>query len=157
MEFEKIISRERYRCDKFVATACAMIAGFTVLIWGLNLLGVFVVEPSAMAFCAIMTAILLSFPLAVFLLRKNGRFLGLNYPIFSLVFSLLSVGILYSFLTFHVIFVFLFPSIVFNIYGSKKLMKWTMAGTLLVMIASHVAGVYFGVNPEEPFTEMRTV
>ena len=157
MKFEKIISQESYTCDRFVAKACAMLGFFSLVAWSLNLVGLFVVEAHAMAFCCVLSACLLIVPLAAYVLREKGHCPKLRYKYFALVFVLLAVGVLYSFLTFHVIFLFLFPAIVFNIYGDKKLMKWTMLGTLGSMVFSHIASVSHSACPEEPFTTMHTV
>lgn len=154
MEFNKIISNENKICDLFIAKSCVMLSAFTILVWIFNLLNIFVVEPKAMAFCAITSAALLTIPSVVYLLQKRGLLSCINYKYFAMVFIFLSIGQLYSYLTIHTIFLFMFPSIVFNIYGDKKLIKWTMAGTIITMIISHIASEYLSVIPEEPFTEM---
>ncbi len=131
-----------------------MVSAFNLLVWVFNLLNIFVVEPRSMALCTTTSSALLMIPFIVYLLQKKGFFSHLNYKYFAMVFIFVAIGELYSYLTIHVIFLFLFPSIVFNIYGDKKLIKRTMSGTIITMIASHIASRYLSVIPEEPFTEM---
>ncbi len=157
MDFESIYKREYESCNCFVAKACAMVLAFFGLVGILNIAGIFVVEKSAMIITAISTTLLFGGPIVLYFYYRNKKIKDLQYAYISAILILLNIMILYSFLTFHVIILFMFPVIVFNIYGNKPLIKKVMFGTLIVMVISHIASYYLGVNPEEPFTNMRDI
>jgi len=157
MKFENIISQESSSCDKFIIRSCTMVSGFILFTWFLNVINLFIVDSDKMAICCSSAVIILSVPPVIYFFKVKGHLTHLNFKYASLIFVLIGVWIMYSFLTFHAIFFFLFPSIVFNIYGDKKLTKWTMTGTIIIMFLSHVTGMYMGVCPQEPFTEPYTV
>ncbi len=157
MNSDLIYEKEYDTCNRFVLKSFASILVFIGVVYILNISGVFIVKQYAMNLITLVSVITGS-TLAITYFAMKKKYYGMLYFAYiALSLVLIFVGVLYSFLTFHVIFLFLFPVLLFNVYGEKKLTIYATIGTLVVMILSHYASYYCGVNPEEPFKDLKSI
>lgn len=153
MKFDEFLCKENLKSDKFITRSCRILYYFLLLVFVLNFFNVFAVRHYAMNIVVIASTVLLLSPT---LLMKFSHHKELNRYI-SATLLLIDIAILYSFLTFHVLMLFIFPISIFIIYGNKKLVYYVVGLTITAMTVSHILSCYLSVNPEEPFKDMQTI
>jgi hypothetical protein len=157
MEYESIYESEYETCNKFVLKANSTFLFFITIVYILNVLQIFIVKQYAMNIIMICSVLLFGGPVVIYFFKKAKIFSGLYYAYISATCMLLNICILYSFLTFHVILMFLFPAVIYMIYGNNKLIHYVVYSSMVIMVISHILSCYLGVNPEEPFTDMHNI
>ncbi len=154
-DYEKICLKSSKECDRFICKTCIILACFVCFVWILNITGVFIVKSDIMNLSMISTLVMLGLPVLFSWKKIKIHYTSeLTYAYIASTTTMLMVGFLYTILTFHILILFIYPLALFSIYGNKKLSIYVISGTLVIMIASHIASIYFNIVPEEPFPTM---
>lgn len=149
--FDKIIDYEYERIDKFLINTCKLVCSMLGLIWILDMVNVFIVDKRVMTMVCLSSCFLMLLPVLLMRMKSLKRE-TMRYMV-SVIYAV-TVGILYTFLTFHVILLFVYPLVLMSIYGSRELNRHTILMVCVSMVISHITAVYWNVVPEEPFPEM---
>lgn len=150
LNFESIFSKEYTKVDTFVQRTCRVLAYIYMLIWLLNLVGIFIVDQTKLTILAIPCVLFLFVPTFLFKYIKNRELT--RYIVFAII--TLEMGVIFSVFTFHTILMFLYPALLVTPYGDIKLKRFTICATGLSMVFSHIASYYFCALPDEPFKSM---
>lgn len=153
MNYNDLYQREYEAIDSFVKKVCTIFFALFCLIYLLNYFGVFIIKQHTMNVAAITTILIVMVPLFLFRLIRNKMIV--RYIVATLF--TVQIGILYSFMTYHIVLMFIFPVIIIIPYGINKLMNYTVIIAYINMVVSHLASLKFNVLPEDPFQTLYTV
>lgn len=123
-----------------------------LLIILLSYFEVFILNKLFTALSLILISVLLSIPT----LLVNA--IGIEHWIIKYViigFSVIIVAILHMVFGYHVILLFLFPTLLSNIYFNKKISIFTIIFSVICMFFSHVLSTEYCFTPDEPLLEMK--
>lgn len=152
MNFNNEFAKEYKRVDIFIQRACRIFGYFSLLIWFLNIIGVYVIEQGPMNLVMALTMIFAFLPTIIFKVIKDVAMA--RYVVAAII--PMQVGLMYSVLTYHVILLFLFPIILFTPYGIARLKRFSAGATVVSMIISHIASYYTSVI-SDPLTSMKDI
>ena len=142
MEHEDIFRRNEEDANRYVAFCMRVAAVVAALMWGLNLLGFFIIDPLLMNL--VMPAGILLFLLATPLVRVwRLPYRYLKYACMGCF--LLGVGILAGALTTQLVLAWACPIILSCHYYSPRFTRFTLLGVLVCMLLSVYLGLILGV------------
>ena len=139
--------------DRRMAFICRVMMALLALVMVLNLVGVFRI--SGVLYPVILFAIGVMFIPTIlydFLRLKSKR---ARY--FTLTLVVLMAGVLYAFLSYHVVIMLVFPVVVACLYCDRASVLYTMVLSLPVMVVSHLTAFALKVVPDEPLVTLRGV
>ena len=139
--------------DRRMAAICRVAMGLMALVVVLNLTGIFRIS-------SILYPVLLASIAVMFLPTVLYDFLRVHSRItryFVLTLTVLMSGVLYAFLSYHVIIMLVFPVTVSCLYCDRASVLFTTALSLPVMAAAHLLAFHFRVIPDEPLVTLRGV
>ena len=130
----------------------AVLCGFSLLCGLCNIIGVFIVEAQTMLIAVVSSFIAFSLPIFVWLIhdklmKKTPSVLRWSGFKFMIVFSVYC-GILVTsvILTFHAVLLMVLPGIFASQYSDqKRLLKWMLIGSFILVPLSVYGGFFFGV------------
>ena len=134
-----------------LARICRFFVLFLVLVMLLNLTGVFVID--TIIYPVVFFCIMIMIIPTIFynVLKKNTLFV--RY--FMLVMIVMMSGILYAFLSYHVIIMLMFPVAVSCLYCDRKNVIFTYVLGIPVMVVSHLMAYKLKVVPDEPLVTLK--
>lgn len=153
MDFsKKLIEEHDIKANKTLALFCRISAFFILAIMFLNAIGVFIIMWVIYPVLGTFFVILFLPTLFYDILNIHTRIL--RYVCITAI--VITTGVLYSFLDYHVIMMFVFPVLVAALYLDKKIMIYTIIIGFPVMIGSHVLAYVlnqaFNFVTDEPAT-----
>ncbi|MCF0113673.1 MAG: hypothetical protein HUJ60_06855, partial [Bacilli bacterium] len=126
---------------------------FTVVIMVLNLCGVFKIDWVIYPVLGGSMLVMLLPTLFYDFLHYDSPFL---HYLFLTVLSLMS-GVLYAFLSYHVIIMIVFPVVVSCLYYEKRSVIFVAAVQVPIIVASHLIAFVLKVVPDEPLVTLKGV
>ena len=142
MEHEDIFRRNEEDANRYVAFCMRVAAVVAALMWGLNLLGFFIIDPLLMNL--VMPAGILLFLLATLLVRVwRLPYRYLKYACMGCF--LLGVGILAGALTTQLVLAWACPIILSCHYYAPRFTKFTLLGVIVCMLLAVYLGLLLGV------------
>lgn len=137
-----IFEKNEESANRYAALCMLAAAGVAALMWGLNLLGFFIVDGWLMNVTMPVGILLFLLPsLLVRTWRRRQRVL--KYVIMGCF--LLGIGVMAAALTIQLILAWACPIILSCHYYAPRVTHFTLAGVLLCMLLSLYAGLYCGV------------
>lgn len=118
-----------------------------VIVGYINTLGIFIIEPKYMNIVVISTIIIFMMPTLLFNGLKIHTFWAQMLVLGLIV---LTSGMMYAMLSYHVVIMFVVPVCIACLYNDKKYPIYTMLMTIPVLIISHYIAFYLNVVPDEP-------
>lgn len=142
MENENVIDNVNYNINKYTLKCIKGMLIATIVVWALNLLNIFIIEPNIMAIGASVSITVCVITLLI------ARVIDLNkkwvkyFLITSVLIVVTDMGIE---LTYHTIMLFVLPILLAAQYTDKKLLTYTYVLSLISMIVSALGGYFFGL------------
>lgn len=150
---EKISAEYKRDANRKISTACKVAIILMEIIMILNYLHVFSLS-SVVYPVMIGSIIIMLIPTVLYdVLKKDSA--GIHYFIATLI--VLMSGIMYSFLSYHVIIMLIFPIVMAMLYCDRKLITYTAAIGIPVMLLSHIFSAALKVVPDEPLVTIKEV
>lgn len=136
-----------------LAFICRIMMVLLIMVMVFNITGVFVLESSI--YPVIIVAVLIMFvPTILYdLLHKSGPV----WRYFVLTLVVFMSGLLYSFLSYHVIIMLVFPIIVATICCDTRSIVYTTLLGIPVMVISHLIAFRLRIVPDEPLVTLKGV
>lgn len=142
MQASDIFLDNERSANRYAAMCLRVAAAVTALMWGLNLLGFFIVDKQLMNVAMPVGIVLFLLPSAlVKTWRRRQRML--KYAIMGCF--LLGICLMSSALTIQLVLAWACPLLLSCHYYSPRVTHFTLAGALICMFASVYIGLYFGV------------
>lgn len=126
---------------------------FLFVIMGLNYFGIFKISDDiylVLIFCAVVM-----FLPTIFYNFMHLKSLYTRY--FVLTLMVIMSGILYMFLSYHVIIMLVFPVIISCLYCERRSVLYTYLLGIPVMVVSHIISIHLKVVPDEPLVTLQGV
>ena len=139
--------------DKRMSSICRIMILLMALVMLLNYLHVFKI--SGAIYPTLIVGIIILFIPTILYDFMNVRTKAVRYFVLTLV--VLMSGLLYSFLSYHVIIMLVFPVVVSCLYCDRENVLYTTILSIPVMVASHLIAFMLKVVPDEPLVTLRGV
>lgn len=139
--------------DKRMSSICRIMILLMALVMPLNYLHVFKISDAI--YPTLIVGIIILFIPTILYDFMDVRTKTVRYFVLTLV--VLMSGLLYSFLSYHVIIMLVFPVVVACLYCDRENVLYTTILSIPVMIASHLIAFMLKVVPDEPLVTLRGV
>lgn len=139
--------------DKRMSSICRIMTILMALVMLLNYLHVFKI--SSAIYPTLTVGIIILFIPTILYDFMNVRTKAVRYFVLTLV--VLMSGLLYAFLSYHVIIMLVFPVVVACLYCDRENVLYTTILSIPVMVASHLIAFMLKVVPDEPLVTLRGV
>lgn len=152
---EHLFQKNENENNEIVSKLFMGLAVFIALIWLFCWLGLFDFDMKIVTPFAVISIVILSIPLLlIYALRLNGKYM--KYALISIL--ALLMGLSYCLFTFQMIILFLLPSLVAMLYMNKKLLYFSGALNLIVVVGAHIVTGFYVLQPWlEPFMGMEGI
>ena len=154
MDFSKKLIRHFYQDTNLqLARICRIMTILLGVVMVLNLIGVFKMDGRLYPVSLICICVLMVPTVLYNRLEKSG--VGLRLFVLTLI-TLMS-GLLYAFLSYHVILMLAFPMVIACLYCDKASVLYTALISIPTLIASHFIAFYLHMVPDEPLVTFHGV
>lgn len=148
---EQLLLQNENENNERVANIFLGLSGFIIVIWLLNVMGVFDVNIVTISVFTVIMVGLMVLP-AILIRVVRLRKPAVKYLMIAEI--ALVVGISYLFFTFQMVIMFLLPVLVALLYMNKKVMWFAEIASMVSLIASHMISIAFVAMPWlEVFTD----
>lgn len=145
-----LVSNER-EANKFASRIMLVTVSFVVLVYILNVIGIFIVPAKTMNIAVICSTILLLVPsFIVFVLKKNGP--SVKYIIVTV--ASLMIFCLSTLLTYHVVILYIYTMAISSLYFSRKVSWYAVIISLITLSSSQILSMYVEGVVDRNFTEL---
>lgn len=139
--------------DRRMALICRIMVALMLLVVLLNLTGTFKIS-SILYPVMFFAMVVMLIPTVLYdFLHLSGK----KVRYFTLTLMVLMSGVLYAFLSYHVIIMLVFPVVVACLYCDRSSVMYTYILSLPVMVTSHLLAYMLKVVPDEPLVTLRGV
>ncbi len=146
MNMNRLTDEYEYNANLKMAMICRINMGIFVIVMLLNYFHIFIID--SVIYSVLLFSIGVMFLPTLFYNVFHLHSLIIRYFVLTLV--VLMSGILYSFLSYHVIIMLVFPLLVSCLYCDKKSVWYTTILGIPVMIAAHLIAFHLKIVPDEP-------
>lgn len=136
-----ILMKNEEEANRFSARVMLATISFLLLVYILNVVGIFIAPKGPMTIaCAIATVLLLLPSIIVFIFKCHGAWV--KYAIVTA--SVLMVAVTNLLLSWHVVLMFVYPIAIASLYFSRKLSWFAVIISSLLLSASQIGSLYAG-------------
>ena len=146
MNMNRLTDEYEYNANLKMAMICRINMGIFVIVMLLNYFHIFIID--SVIYPVLLFSIGVMFLPTLFYNVFHLHSLIIRYFVLTLV--VLMSGVLYSFLSYHVIIMLVFPLLVSCLYCDKKSVWYTTILGIPVMIAAHLIAFHLKIVPDEP-------
>lgn len=148
MKLKNILARNEEDANIKVAKVMRLSVIVFVLVFVLNLFGVFKIEKPIMASAFITGSLLLIVPTVLnYFCNKENPVLKYIYVTIACLF----IFLLITLMTFHVVVLYCYPIVLAGYYFSERTTLVAIAETLVFTVLGQIAGFYFNFRPDRNF------
>lgn len=151
MNMNRLTDEYEYNANLKMAMICRINMGILAIVMLLNYFHIFIID--SVIYPVLLFSIGVMFLPTLFYNVFHLHSLIIRYFVLTLV--VLMSGVLYSFLSYHVIIMLVFPLLVSCLYCDKKSVWYTTILGIPVMIAAHLLAFYLKIVPDEPLITLR--
>ena len=152
--FNKIMNMNEQEANIVVGKITTITFGTFTIVYILNLLGIFIIDSTAMTIAYWVSAVLLLSPLAINkLCDTTQKWIKYLYVVLASLFLL----VITTTLTYHVVVMYAYPIVVAGIYFSKKLTNIAEALTVAVTILGQIFGYILNWRPDYNFVSVKAL
>ncbi|MBO4292267.1 MAG: hypothetical protein J5898_10205 [Lachnospiraceae bacterium] len=146
---ERLFLRNENENNEIVTKIFVGLAAYILVIWFLDIGGIFSVDIGVLSFFAVVSLTVLAIPvILVQILNRRDRWV--KYLLLAVIAVL--TGIWYTFFTFQMVLMFLLPALIALLYMNRKLLYYAEGISLLALTVSHLFSIFYVVQPwMEPF------
>ncbi|MCI7618601.1 MAG: HD domain-containing protein [Firmicutes bacterium] len=154
MDFSKKLIRHFYQDTNLqLARICRIMTIFLGIVMVLNWIGIFKMNGLMYPVMLLCICVLMVPTVLYNYLHKSG--VALRLLVLTII-TLMS-GLLYAFLSYHVIIMLAFPMLIACLYCDKPSVMYTAVISAPTLIASHLAAFYLHMVPDEPLVTLHGV
>ena len=146
MEKNTILLKNEIEANKFASRVMLGTNIFAVIAYILNALDIFVADDTRMTIAMSSAVVLLTLPFIIVEVFKRQD-LWVKY--ITVTASILMVGILTIFLSFHVVVLFTFPLAIASLFFSRRLSWYTTVASVIVLNISQLLVIPLGGTPDD--------
>lgn len=142
--------------DANIMTGMVMAITFTIftVIYILNVLGIFIIDQTAMAVAYLVSAVLLLSPLLINkIFNPAAKWIKYLYVLLTDLF----LFVITTTLTYHVVLVYAYPIAIAGMYFNRKLIKTSAIVTIILTICGQFCGFYLNWRPDYNFTTLKAL
>lgn len=150
---EKLVQEYQKDANKNLARVCRISMVLLAAVMLLNALHVFIIDDIIYPIMIFSIVVMFIPTLMYDILKKDSKLI--RYCMVTLV--VLMSGLMYSFLSYHVVIMLVFPVVIALTYCDKKLVWYTALLGLPVMVASHFVAFQLKTIPDEPLVTLKGV
>lgn len=152
--FNKIMNMNEKEANIVVGKITTITFGTFTIVYILNLLGIFIIDSTAMTIAYWVSAVLLLSPLVINkLCDTTQKWIKYLYVVLTSLFLL----VITTTLTYHVVVMYAYPIVVAGIYFSKKLTNIAEALTVAVTILGQIFGYILNWRPDYNFVSVKAL
>lgn len=149
----KLVQDYQKDASKTLANVCRISMVLLAAVMLLNALHIFIIDDIIYPILLFSIVVMFIPTLMYNILKKDSQ--PVRYFVVTLV--VLMSGLLYSFLSYHVIIMLVFPVVIALTYCDKKLVWYTALLGIPVMVASHLIAFNLKTIPDEPLVTLKGV
>lgn len=150
----KIINQNEKDANIMTGKVMAITFAIFTVIFILNVLGIFIIDRTAMAVAYLVSAVLLLSPL---LINKIFDPAAKRIKYLYVLLADLFLFVVTTTLTYHVVLVYAYPIAIAGMYFNRKLIKTSAIVTILLTICGQFCGFYLNWRPDYNFTTLRSL
>ncbi len=150
----KIINQNEKDANIMTGMVMAITFAIFTVIYILNVLGIFIIDQTAMAVAYLVSAVLLLSPLIINkIIDPSAKWIKYLYVLLTDLF----LFVVTTTLTYHVVLVYAYPIAIAGMYFNKKLIKTSTIVTIILTICGQFCGFYLNWRPDYNFTTLRSL
>lgn len=142
MENESVIDNVNKNINRYTLKCIKGMLIAAIVVWVLNLIGIFIIEPQIMAIGASVSITVCIITLLISKVIDLNKEWVKYFLLTSVLIVVTAMGIE---LTYHIIMLFVLPILLAAQYTDKKLLTYTYVLSLISMIVSALGGYFFGL------------
>ena len=142
--------------DANIMTGMVMSITFAIftLIYILNVLGIFIIDKTAMTVAYLVSTVLLLSPMLINkIFDPAAKWIKYVYVLLTDLF----LFVITTTLTYHVVLIYAYPIAIAGMYFNKKLIKTSTVVTIILTICGQFCGFYLNWRPDYNFTTLRSL
>ncbi len=148
---KELLDKNVKEANKFVSKCLLVFAIIMAVVWLLNYIGFFLLETNNFSTIAILTCIFCSFPYIILKFFKPKNESHLKYIFIGI--TLIVTLILYTPLSYHTIIFLLLPLTLATLYFDRKLIIFTVVGSIFLIITGTILSFYLNITPNAPLMD----
>lgn len=151
---KRLIQESERKTEQNIANVCFIMIGFMILVAILEVCNIFVLPKIPVLITVAITITICLLPTLFYKVLKIYNEWVRYFIITALV---IQTGLQYAVLSYHVILMICFPTIIACLYGKRKYLVYSCILTVPMIIISHVIAVNLKVVPDEPLQDYQEV
>lgn len=150
----KIINQNEKDANIMTGMVMAITFAIFTVIYILNVLGIFIIDQTAMAVAYLVSAVLLLSPLLINkIFNPAAKWIKYLYVLLTDLF----LFVITTTLTYHVVLVYAYPIAIAGMYFNRKLIKTSAIVTIILTICGQFCGFYLNWRPDYNFTTLKAL
>ncbi|MGN1085927.1 MAG: HD-GYP domain-containing protein [Porcipelethomonas sp.] len=150
----KIINQNEKDANIMTGMVMAITFAIFTVIYILNVLGIFIIDQTAMAVAYLVSAVLLLSPLLINkIFNPAAKWIKYLYVLLTDLF----LFVITTTLTYHVVLVYAYPIAIAGMYFNRKLIKTSAIVTIILTICGQFCGFYLNWRPDYNFTTLKSL
>ena len=152
--FNKIMNMNEKEANIVVSKITTITFGTFTIVYILNLLGIFIIDSTAMTIAYWVSAVLLLSPLVINkIFDPTEKWIKYLYVVLASLFLL----VITTTLTYHVVVMYAYPIVVAGIYFSKKLTNISVVLSVIVTVLGQIFGYMLNWRPDYNFVSVKAL
>lgn len=150
----KIINQNEKDANITTGKVMAITFAIFTIIYILNVLGIFIIDHTAMTVAYVVSGVLLLSPMLINkIFNPSAKWIKYLYVMLTDLF----LFVVTTTLTYHVVLVYAYPIAIAGMYFNKKLIKTSTVVTIILTIYGQFCGFYLNWRPDYNFTSLRSL
>lgn len=147
MRNNETLDENAKEADRFVIISLFWCIAFSIIVWSLNMLGVFPLDKLWLTISISIILCLLTTSIILLKIFKEQK-IWIKYIMIGVM--ILTTSIAYDIFTYHAVMLFIYPTIMSCLYFNKRLLNFTIMSTLIMMLVAHIIGPLIGFINDDP-------
>lgn len=150
----KIINQNERDANIMTGKVTAITFAIFTIIYILNILGIFIIDQTAMTVAYFISAVLLLSPLIINkIIDPTAKWLKYLYVLLTGLF----IFVITTTLTYHVVLIYAYPIAIAGMYFCKKLINTSIIMTIIFTVCGQFCGFFLNWRPDYNFTNLRSL
>lgn len=151
MNSDSILSRHEYGANRFAAKVMLISILAMLLVYLMNLLGIFIIPLPTMTIGVLLSALFLSIPYVIVHIMKIQTW-WVKYV--TVITAAIALACLNTFLTYHIVVINTYALAIASLYFSRRLSWFAVILSIVLLSTSQVLSLYVGGHPDNNFIDL---
>ena len=147
----ELLAQNDREANAWVARCLLIFASLTTVVWFLNYIGFFLLESSNFSRITLMTCFFCALPYCILKFSKSPGKTYYKYLFMGI--TLIVTLILYTPLSYHTIVLLMLPLTLAMLYFDRKLIIFTIIGSIILIVVGTILSFYFNITPNAPLMD----